>query len=389
MGEWKEYKLGNIAECSLGKMLDRKKNHGSPRPYLNNVSLRWGSFDIDYSQTMLFEDSELERFQIKKNDIVMCEGGEPGRCAVWTSDEPICYQKALHRIRAKEGFDNWFVYYYLCHYVHSGRIQAFFTGTTIKHLPLQNLKSLVISVPDFQTQQEISSILSSLDDKIAVNRRICQNLEEQAQALFKHWFVDFAPFKDGKFVESELGMIPEGWRVVSLFDIAEIHDSKRKPLSSIERAKMEKLYPYYGATEQMDLVDNYLFDGNYVLMGEDGSVVKENGTPFLQYVWGKFWVNNHAHVLTGKNGFSTEMLIPFLSNYNIKGLVTGAVQAKLSQGNMKKILIAIPDIAKLKDYEGKINKLYAMVRQKRIESTRLAEIRDTLLPKLMSGQIKI
>ena len=389
MGEWKEYKLGNIAECSLGKMLDRKKNHGSPRPYLNNVSLRWGSFDIDYSQTMLFEDSELERFQIKKNDIVMCEGGEPGRCAVWTSDEPICYQKALHRIRAKEGFDNWFVYYYLCHYVHSGRIQAFFTGTTIKHLPLQNLKSLVISVPDFQTQQEISSILSSLDDKIAVNRRICQNLEEQAQALFKHWFVDFAPFKDGKFVESELGMIPEGWRVVSLFDIAEIHDSKRKPLSSIERAKMEKLYPYYGATEQMDLVDNYLFDGNYVLMGEDGSVVKENGTPFLQYVWGKFWVNNHAHVLTGKNGFSTEMLIPFLSNYNIKGLVTGAVQAKLSQGNMKKILIAIPDIAKLKDYEGKINKLYAMVRQKRIESTRLAEIRDTLLPKLMSGQIKL
>lgn len=135
---------------------------------------------------------------------------------------------------------------------------------------------------------------------VLFNKRINDNLEQQAQALFKSWFVDFEPFKNGKFVESEIGMIPEGWKVGNLLDVAELSDSKRKPLSAMERSNMNKVYPYYGATSIMDYVDDYLFDGIYLLMGEDGSVMTENGFPYLQYVSGKFWVNNHAHIMQGK-----------------------------------------------------------------------------------------
>ena len=176
---------------------------------------------------------------------------------------------------------------------------------------------------------------------VLFNKRINDNLEQQAQALFKSWFVDFEPFKNGKFVESEIGMIPEGWKVGNLLDVAELSDSKRKPLSAMERSNMNKVYPYYGATSIMDYVDDYLFDGIYLLMGEDGSVMTENGFPYLQYVSGKFWVNNHAHIMQGKNAFTTEMLHCLLFRKNISEFVTGAVQAKISQNNMKRIKLAI------------------------------------------------
>ena len=252
--------------------------------------------------------------------------------------------------------------------------------------------------------------MSALDDKIEVNRRINDNfyiaflevmliwtltslendnLEQQAQALFKSWFVDFEPFRDQPFVESELGMIPEGWRVGTLFDVAEIFDKQRKPLSGKEREGMKRLYPYYGATSCMDYVDNYLFDGIYTLIGEDGSVAKEDGSPYMQYVWGKFWVNNHAHILQGKNGFSTEMIYVLLSTTNIQHLVTGAVQAKLSQANMQKIVLAIPPMNVLNQVRPVIDNMYETRRERENESRRLAELRDTLLPRLMSGELKV
>ena len=152
---------------------------------------------------------------------------------------------------------------------------------------------------------------------------------------------------------------------------------------------MAKKYPYYGATSLMDFVEDYIFDGEYVLMGEDGSVVTEKGYPFIQYVWGKIWVNNHAHVLSGKDGFPTELLIPFLKTYNIKGLVTGAVQAKLNQANMAQIQIPIPPKKNINNLSVIIKSIYKKYRLLTEENQRLAALRDTLLPKLMSGEIKL
>ena len=139
----------------------------------------------------------------------------------------------------------------------------------------------------------------------------------------------------------------------------------------------------------MDYVDNYLFDGIYTLIGEDGSVAKDDGLPYMQYVWGKFWVNNHAHILQGKNGFSTEMIHVFLSMTNIQHLVTGAVQAKLSQANMQKITLSIPPKEVVDKIRQSIDIIYENKRILVDESRRLAELRDTLLPKLMSGELKV
>ena len=185
------------------------------------------------------------------------------------------------------------------------------------------------------------------------------------------------------------GVIPADWHLGTVSEIIEIHDSKRIPLSSRERAALAKVYPYYGATSIMDYVDRYLFDGIYLLIGEDGTVVDSQGFPILQYVEGKFWVNNHAHILTGKNGFSVELLYLLFSMTNVQSIVTGAVQPKISQANLNKVPIVIPSEAELISFDSLIQPYFGQIRNLRAENERLVAARDALLPKLMSGELDV
>ena len=391
MEEWKEYRLGEVCtELSDGLHKAPKFKMGGDYIFVNAKNIVDG-FIVDNDPTKKSTREEYLKYASPLNDtsILYSIDGTIGNVALYRGEKCILGKGACYMNPNPKMLDRMFLYYELQSPRFKSYIYQMSTGSTIKHISLKTMRGYNITLPSIDTQLQISSILSSLDDKIAINKKICENLEAQAQALFKHWFVDFAPFKDGKFVESELGLIPEGWRVGNLFDIASIFDKIRKPLSGKDREYMNKIYPYYGATSCMDYVDSYLFDGIYTLIGEDGSVAKEDGLPYMQYVWGKFWVNNHAHILQGKNGFSTEMVHVFLSRYNIKHLVTGAVQAKLSQANMQKIILPIPPKDEINKIRSVIDSLYEMIRNCEEESARLASLRDTLLHKLMSGEIKV
>lgn len=185
------------------------------------------------------------------------------------------------------------------------------------------------------------------------------------------------------------GAMPEGWHRGTISEIIELHDSKRIPLSSRERANLAKIYPYYGATSVMDYVDRYLFDGIYLLLGEDGTVTDNKGFPILQYVEGKFWVNNHAHIITGKNGFTVEILYLLFSLTNVQSIVTGAVQPKISQANLNKVPVIIPSEAELSTFDSIIQPIFSQIRNLRAENNRLAVIRDTMLPRLISGELDV
>ena len=256
-------------------------------------------------------------------------------------------------------------------------------------------------------QQDIAHVLGTLDDKIELNRRMNRNLEEMARAIFQDWFVDFGPtrakmegldpylppelwdlFPD-ELVDSELGEIPEGWEVSELGEIIEILDRIRIPLNSRQRSQRQGPYPYYGAAGIMDYVDDFLFDGVFVLTGEDGSVIDNDGYPVAQYVWGQFWVNNHAHVMKGKNGVSHEYIYLLLKDQNIGAFVTGAVQPKLSQGNLKAVPIVKPDIIICQTFTALTDPIFSSFRHHSDESHTLSAQRDTLLPKLMSGEIPV
>ena len=218
-----------------------------------------------------------------------------------------------------------------------------------------------------------------LSPLVRVIQTVNDNLLAQAQTLYKQFF----PYG----VQDDL---PDGWRIGTVGEIIEIHDSKRIPLSGADRTKMEKKnYPYYGAASLMDFVDNYIFDGKYLLLGEDGTVVDDAGYPILQYVWGQFWVNNHAHILTGRLGYDVESLYMLFKQTPVKSIVTGAVQPKISQANLRSVQVVIPPEHNLREYNDLVEPLFSLFRANEEECKTFTALRDTLLPKLMSGEIDV
>ena len=286
--------------------------------------------------------------------------------------------------RAIDGVsDADFLYYLICRpLVRNPAIKSMVGSSGRQRVQTDVVANLDIELPPIEEQRKIGGLLKAIDDKIELNNAINNNLEQQAKALYKDWFFDFSPF-------SSDGNLPNSWRLGTVGDIIQLHDSKRVPLSGAERDKMAKVYPYYGATSLMDYVDNYLFDGIYLLLGEDGTVVDSLGFPILQYVYGEFWVNNHAHIITGKEGFSVEELYLFFSLTNIKSIVTGAVQQKVSQQNLKKVPAIIPSKEALSAFDDLIQPIFAQIRNLRDENAHLADLRDTLLPRLMSGELDV
>ena len=282
-------------------------------------------------------------------------------------------------------------------------------NTTVQTtINLKDVRALPIPIPPLAERLQIAAFISALDDRIALLRETNATLETIAQALFKSWFIDFDPVRakqqglapvgmdevtaalfPDSFEESALGLVPKGWRHVSLREVVAIFDSRRIPLSGQERAARKGPFPYYGAAALMDHVDGYLFDGVHLLTGEDGSVADDTGRPITQYVWGKFWVNNHAHVLQGKDSVSTEHVMLALRQTNIQPYITGAVQAKLSQANMWRIGFLMPSVRIAEAFGQAIEPLYARFRQSAEQAQTLATIRDTLLPRLISGQLRL
>ena len=174
-------------------------------------------------------------------------------------------------------------------------------------------------------------------------------------------------------------------RAVKFGDIVALEDSKRIPLNSRDREARKGPYPYYGATSVMDYVDDYLFDEVRVLLGEDGTVIDSEGKPILQYVWGRYWVNNHAHILAPSGDYSLEAIYVALRRTVINHIVTGAVQMKISQRNLKSLELEMPSPESL-DF---LQDLFTVYRSNQDESAKLASLRDALLPKLMSGEIDV
>lgn len=226
---------------------------------------------------------------------------------------------------------------------------------------------IMVTYPeDLSSQRAIASIGLNLDSKIAINSRLNDYLLELATTLFEH-------------------ALDKSRTEVSLGDIVDLEDSKRIPLNSRDRAQHKGPYPYYGATAIMDYVDDYLFDGIRILLGEDGTVISDGGKPILQYVWGKYWVNNHAHILKASSIYPLEEIYIALSRTTIKHIVTGAVQMKISQRNLKNLRLTMPG----PDAISNLSDLFEMYRQNVEENKTLEALRGSILPKLMSGEIDV
>lgn len=409
---WTKYKLGNF--CLI------KTKTITPLPNQRYYLYSLPGFDNHKTPEFVYgKDIKSNKFLVEGNGILYNKLNIQFK-RIWkvpqTSEWPMICSTEFLPIYPTNDIDFNFFYYILTSEAFSNSMRSCSTGTSNSHqrIKLENILNYELFLPSLHEQKKIADILGAFDDKIELLQKQNTTLENMDKALFKSWFVDFDVVHakqqgqpkaaimqqyhlteeqynlfPSRFEPSALGPIPTSWQVKTLGQVSLCFDSKRVPLSNRDRASRRGVYPYFGATSVMDYINDFLFDDIYLLLGEDGSVIKNDGTPFLQYVFGKIWVNNHAHVLQGKEPITTEFLYLFLSDFQIQPYVTGAVQAKLNQKNMNSIPMVIPDKNILNYFNIYAKRLFNKIIHNHKQIQTLTEMRDALLPRLISGKIRV
>jgi len=383
MSEWEEITFGDaplqIIDGDRGKNYPKQNDfHGSGYClFLNakNVTLSGFVFS-DLNFITKGRDELLRKGKLKRGDVVLTTRGTVGNVAYYDDSVPFDHVRINSGmvIVRSEGMDEIYCYYLL---KSLGKIiRIYTTGSAQPQLPIRDLVKIPILLPPFSEQKAIVAVLSSLDDKIDLLQRQNQTLEALAQTFFRQWFVE----EEG-----------DDWKEGTLGDVIEIFDRKRVPLSKMEREKMKdgKLYPYYGAASIMDYVNDYIFDGEYILLGEDGTVRTNEGFPILQYATCKFWVNNHAHIFQARKPYSNFFIWCYLKQKNISNIVTGAVQPKINQTNLKALDFPIAPAGLVSRFINTTDPIHKKIKANLKQITTLEDLRDVLLPNLMNGEVRV
>ena len=355
---------------------------------------------LNFSDLKSVDAEDAEKYILKENDIVFARtGNSTGRSYFYEKQHGtfvyagflIKFSLDPHKVNPR----------ILKYYTHSKPyfdwVNSFDTGGTRGNINAKTYGDMEIELPSRKVQDNIVSILSSLDRKIELNNKINADLEEMAQTIFKNWFVDFEPFKDGKFVDSELGMIPEGWKVGRLTDIA----------SYLNGLAMQK-FPPENKNESLPVLKIKELGQGFCNMDSDrcssnikneykihnGDVIFSWSGTLLVDIWcgGYCGLNQHLFKVTSND--YPKWFYYYWTKYHLKEFIhiakdKAVTMGHIKRGHLEEALVVIPDTKTL----SKANELYIPLLEKiislRLESSRLSALRDTLLPKLMSGELEV
>lgn len=370
MSEWKEVKLGDLVTIKYGK--DHKSLSDGVFPVFGSGGLirKVDSYIYDKPSLLIPRKGTL-------NNIIYTEE------KFWTVDTMFWTKVDELKTSAK------FLYYYLKDF----NFNAFNVGSAVPSLTVPVLNDIDIKLPSTDKQSDIVGILSSLDAKIETNNKLNEKLEEMAQAIFKSWFVDFEPFKDKPFHETELGMIPEGWEVGVLSDISTI-TMGQSPCGTSYNENGEGIIFYQGRTEfGFRFPSIRLYTTAPSRFAEVGSTLMSVRAPVGDINMALLRCCIGRGVASIKSNCDCNSYIYYLMKslkkrfdiYNGEGTVFGSV----GRDTLRKMLITIPPSSVISDFEINVSKIDSRIKINELESQRLASLRDTLLPRLMFGELKV
>lgn len=405
MEEWKEYKLGEVC-TKIGSGATPK---GGKEAYRGgNTSLIRSQNVLDFSFScdgLAFINDEqatkLNGVELKEGDVLLNITGDSvaRACIVPKNILPARVNQHVSIIRGDNSkVLNEYILYFL-QYKKPYLLSISQGGATRNALTKGMIEDLSIQLPDLTEQRQIASILSSLDDKIELNRRINANLEAQAQALFKSWFVDFEPFRDGEFVESELGMIPKGWRVYELQELVTIkRGGSPRP---IQDYLSEIGYSWLKISDATSTDSPFIFaikekikecGLSKTIHLEKGSLVLSNSaTPGIPKIMGVDTCIHDGWLYFPQSQLSIFFLYLLFKNKRdyLLSQGNGSVFTNLKTDIVKALNVALPPMNTMELFNQSIEALFNEIEVITMESSRLATLRDTLLPRLMSGEIKV
>ena len=410
MEEWREYKIGDVCRIKHGfafkgiYFVDDQQKYVCVTP--GNFALK-GGFKND--KPKYYNGPIPEDYVLQKDDLVVTmtdlskNGDTLGYSALIPYDEHYTF---LHNQRIgliediSNEIDKHFLYWVMRTYDYQRYIVGHCSGSTVKHTSPSGIGSYIFRCPDMEIQREISSILDNLDDKIEVNRKINENLEQQAQALFKSWFVDFEPFKDGEFVESELGMIPKGWRVGKLGDCCKCilggTPSRNKPeywggdIAWINSGEVNK---FRITTPSEYITEEGLSHSATKLLPKKTTVLAITGATLGQVSLLEIntCANQSVIGVLESIDFPYSYVYPLIKEKigELMSHMTGGAQQHINKNNVEGLDIIIPLREIMISFNEIIYPIYEKIGYLCQENVRLAELRDTLLPRLMSGELKV
>ena len=403
MEQWKKYQLKDVTTL-LGDGL-----HGTPKYdkngtvfFINGNNLVDGKIEIKDSTKRVSEDEANKyRKNLNHRTILVSINGTIGNVAKYQGEACILGKSACY-FNVAEDFDLNFIYYVVASQQFKNSIMHLATGTTIKNVSLETMRNYSFVAPSINEQKRISSLLSSLDNKIDLNRRINDNLEQQAQALFKSWFVDFEPFKDGKFVESELGMIPEGCRVGKAEDFYNINIGKTPPRKEqIWFSSNSSDYTWVSISD-LGSCGRFVFTSsefltheaikrhNIILVPKDTILLSFKLTIGRVGIAGTELTTNEAIARFITSDENREYTYFLLKGYNYEKLgSTSSIATAVNSKIIKAMVVLMPDKEILKAFSSLTKPYFDQILRNEQESIRLTILRDTLLPKQMSGELKI
>lgn len=380
--EWKEVRLGDVCNIITGFPFPGKKysKEGTRVVRGDNVTignLRW---DTEKDKRWKEPFDKTEYYSLQANDIVIgMDGSRVGKnkARIKEEDLPLLLAQRVACVRHNELAEQDYLYYNIFSKNFIDYVNSIHTGSAIPHISQKQIEDYKILLPDLETQRRIASILSSLDRKIELNNKINADLEEMAQAIFKNWFVDFEPFKDGKFVNSELGMIPEGWKVGCLGDLITIKYGK-------DHKKLEDgTFSVYGSGGFMRYVNSWLYNGESVLIPRKGTL--DN----IMYVCEKFWTVDTMFFSVPKMDYVMKYVYNYIKRFDFSKMNEGTSVPSNTAARLNKMPILIPTHEILEMYDETLCPIYNKRKMKDKESRTLSLLRDTLLPRLMSGEIEV
>lgn len=342
------------------------------------------------------KDALLRKGKLMPKDIVLTTRGTVGNVGFYSDDVPypnMRINSGMVIIRPGEDFDTMFLYQYLRSCYFRAQITQFQSGSAQPQLPISTLQKMKVIKPDIDAQRRIASILSSLDRKIELNNKINADLEEMAQAIFKNWFVDFEPFKDGKFVDSELGMIPEGWKVGRLEDIAEI-TMGQSPAGNSLNENREGMIFYQGSSDF-----GFRFPSIRVFTTEPKRLAVANSVLFsvrapvgdINVAKEECCIGRGVASIKSKYGhdsylfYTMKSLHKLFDSFDGEGTVFGSINKK----TLSAIQILLPSDGIVEQFNNIASSFDDRIRSLSDENSRLSLLRDTLLPRLMSGELEV
>lgn len=386
MEEWKEYRLNDVCEVINGRAYKQEEllEEGKYRV------LRVGN--IFQGNNWYYSDIELPEDKYCYNGDLLYAWSCGFAPYIWKGEKTIYHYHIWKLKENKEVVDRKFLYFYLI--VNTKRFLGGTHGSVMLHLTKREMEEQLLKLPSLKTQRSIASILSSLDDKIELNRKINANLEAQAQALFKSWFVDFEPFKDQPFVESELGMIPEGWRVGNIYEYIDViygapyksslFNENKDGLPLIRIRDLKTNAPQFYTPELLPNTE-------YINAGD---IVAGMDAEFIPYVWlgEKGVLNQRCCKFKGKNDAISNYYILFLIKPEleyVQSYKTGTTVSHLGKSDIDRFRFITPPLDVVLAFSERVNPMKEEVVNRAKESRHLASLRDTLLPRLMSGELKV